>query len=168
MGKIYCSECGIESDDSVKFCSNCGKPLNDENETFNSINESNNKNISINNDMLGKIKVLPIVVGCVLSFVLWILAVNDIFGVEFSALMSVSDYIPFCILFGSLFAGFLCKDSFIIALIYGLIISIVVELVFLYFSIYFVIWHDNFYFVGIMAGLLGTFVGNFIRTKIKN
>ena len=26
MGKIYCTECGAELDESVKFCSSCGAP----------------------------------------------------------------------------------------------------------------------------------------------
>ena len=28
MGKIYCSECGTELDDSSEFCSKCGNPIN--------------------------------------------------------------------------------------------------------------------------------------------
>lgn len=28
MGKIYCTECGNENNDSDKFCSSCGNPLN--------------------------------------------------------------------------------------------------------------------------------------------
>ncbi len=30
MGKIFCSQCGTELDDSMNFCSNCGEPIEDE------------------------------------------------------------------------------------------------------------------------------------------
>lgn len=45
MGKIYCTECGKELDDSMNFCSNCGTPLNDEDETINSKEVENNSSL---------------------------------------------------------------------------------------------------------------------------
>ena len=51
MGKIYCTECGTELDDSVKFCSSCGTPVDNKNiiPKSNEVNENkNNSNKGIN------------------------------------------------------------------------------------------------------------------------
>lgn len=43
MGKIYCTECGTELEGTVKFCSNCGTPLDTKNRTPTSEVETNSK-----------------------------------------------------------------------------------------------------------------------------
>ena len=40
MGKIYCTECGAELDESVKFCSSCGASLESNEVTHNQNNDS--------------------------------------------------------------------------------------------------------------------------------
>ena len=47
MGKIYCTECGTELEDTVKFCSSCGTPIDKKNITPKS-NEVENKNKTSN------------------------------------------------------------------------------------------------------------------------
>ena len=49
MGKIYCTECGTELNDSVKFCSSCGASIDHKNIDPTS-NESPERNKSLNND----------------------------------------------------------------------------------------------------------------------
>ena len=48
IGKIFCSECGLELENSVKFCPNCGTRTNDV-EQFN-IESNFNKNNNTNNE----------------------------------------------------------------------------------------------------------------------
>lgn len=48
MGKIYCTECGAELNESVKFCSSCGTPVNDTDITPNSDETKENKDNSNN------------------------------------------------------------------------------------------------------------------------
>lgn len=49
MGKIYCTECGTELEDTVKFCSRCGSPVDNKNITLNS-SEAIDNNDSSNKD----------------------------------------------------------------------------------------------------------------------
>ena len=51
MGKIYCSECGSELEDTVKFCSSCGTPVDNTDITPNSNEKLDNNNISKENSI---------------------------------------------------------------------------------------------------------------------
>lgn len=164
MGKMYCSECGTQLDDSVKFCSNCGTPLNNENEAFKS-NESLNTNFTID-EIMTKIQILPIVVGCILTIFLFILGNVGVFGISLEVAMMFPKGVAYCILVSSLVAGYLCKESVKIALIHGLLIALIMEFFFL-FTTYIAVGHPEFYFLCIIAGIFGSFIGNFIRTKVK-
>ncbi|WP_406536995.1 zinc-ribbon domain-containing protein [Methanobrevibacter sp.] len=167
MGKIYCTECGTELDDSVKFCSNCGTALSDEN---NASKPTNNELINTNfnaNEIISKIEILPIVIGCILTYIFYILGYAGVFGMSMSIDMLFPKGVAYSILFGSLIAGLLYKDSVIYAIIHGLIIAIIMEFFFLFTS-YIAVGHDEFYFLCIIAGVFGSFIGNLIRTKIKN
>lgn len=165
MGKIYCTECGTELDDSVKFCSNCGTSLSDENDTSNSSNEIINISNFNANEVISKIKILPIAVGCILTYVFYILGYTGVFGISMSVDMLFPKGVAYSILFGTFIAGLLYKDSFLYALIHGLIIALIMEFFFLFTS-YIAVGHDEFYFLCIIAGLFGSFIGNIIRTKI--
>ncbi len=46
MGKIYCTECGTELDDTVKFCSSCGTPIDNKNMPLKSNEVENNNKTS--------------------------------------------------------------------------------------------------------------------------
>lgn len=165
MGKIYCSECGTQLDDSVKFCSNCGTPLSDEYTPLN-----RNKGINIDsfttNDIMSNIEILPIAVGCILTFVFFILGSSGLLGGSMYISMMFPEGVAYSLLFGSFFAGLLYKKSILFALIHGLLIAIIMEFFFI-FTTYIAVGHDEFYFLCIIAGLLGAFIGNFIITKIK-
>ena len=58
MGKIYCTECGAELDESVKFCSSCGASL-----------ESNEVTHNQNNDFIQSFEIMPIIVYLIVSIV---------------------------------------------------------------------------------------------------
>ena len=63
MGKIYCSECGSEHDDSDSFCEKCGKPL------------INTKTTTIQNNRLSNDKIIVIaVIGVIILISVGILA----------------------------------------------------------------------------------------------
>ena len=165
MGKIYCSECGTQLDDSVKFCSNCGTPLSDE---YAPLNRNNGINIDsfTSNDIMSNIEILPIAVGCILTFVFFILGSSRLLGESMFISMMFPTGVAYSLLFGSFFAGLLYKKSLLFALIHGFLIAIIMEFFFI-FTTYIAVGHDEFYFLCIIAGLLGVFIGNFIITKIK-
>ncbi|WP_292885830.1 zinc-ribbon domain-containing protein [Methanobrevibacter sp. UBA212] len=167
MGKIYCTECGTELDDSVKFCSSCGTSLSnvDSESNFKS-NELINTNNFNPNDIINKIKILPIIVGCILTFVFYFLGYGGAFGTSMSIDMLFPNGVAYSILFGSFIAGLLYKDSVLYALIQGLIISLIMEFFFL-FTTNIAVGHGEFYLLCIIAGLFGSFIGCLIRTKIK-
>ena len=48
MGKIYCTECGAELDDNMKFCPECGTQVDDKEMTPNSNEVKGNEDISTN------------------------------------------------------------------------------------------------------------------------
>lgn len=76
MGKIYCTECGTELDDTVKFCSSCGTPI-DKDTTTNSkevtdntpsnkdpakIKETSKKSINTKHLIIGAIAVIILII----------------------------------------------------------------------------------------------------------
>ena len=54
MGKIYCTECGTELDDTVKFCSNCGTQVDAD--IVSNTNESVDNNNILNDDSINEEK----------------------------------------------------------------------------------------------------------------
>ena len=90
MGKIYCTECGTELEDTVKFCSSCGTPIDDIDSNFNESVDNNNllKDKSNPNEKTTKsnnpkksdnTKVLVIAGICVIIFILGIILVGSSF-----------------------------------------------------------------------------------------
>ena len=89
MGKIYCTECGKELEDTVKFCSNCGTPTDDVDSEFNeSVDNNVLKDKSAHNEKttksnnpkkLDNSKVLVITGLCIIIFILGILIVGSSF-----------------------------------------------------------------------------------------
>ena len=166
MGKIYCTECGTELDDSVKFCSSCGTALSDENNASNSSNEIINKNNFTTDDMMNKMQILPIIAGIILTFIIWFLMRAGLFGVSLSVDAMFPKGVSYCLVLGTIISGYLCKNGIKFALIYGALASIIIAI--LLDSIeYMSTYHPEYYFLCIIAGLVGAFIGNFIRTKIK-
>ena len=66
MGKIYCTQCGNENDDSSKFCSSCGEPLDNNNTTALSNKTTTLPNINLNNH---KIIIIGLIAVIILLFV---------------------------------------------------------------------------------------------------
>ena len=167
MGKIYCTECGTELDESVKFCSSCGTALSEENNASKPTNNEiiNTTNFNANN-IISKIKIVPIVVGCILTYVFYLLGYAGVFGISMSVDMLFPQGVAYSLIFGTFIAGLLYKDSFVYALIHGLILALIIEFFFL-FTTYIAVGHSEFYFLCIIAGLFGSFIGNIIRTKIN-
>ena len=89
MGKIYCTECGTELDDTVKFCSSCGTPV-DNNDKMTDSNDVNINDKSSNDnpvEIKGKSKktinrkyivggIIAIIMIAILGFVI----VNKLFN----------------------------------------------------------------------------------------
>lgn len=116
---------------------------------------------------MSNIEILPIAVGCILTFVFYILGISGLLGSSMEISMMFPTGVAYSLLFGSFFAGLLYKKSLVFALIHGLLIAIIMEFFFI-FTTYIAVGHEEFYFLCIIAGLLGSFIGNFIITKIKN
>ena len=165
MGKIYCTECGKELEDTVKFCSGCGTALADENNTSKSNNEIINTTKFNANDLISEIRIKPIVIGCILTYFFYFLGLNGLFGVPTHVAMYFPEGITYSILFGTFIAGLSYKGSVIPALIHGLIIAIIMIFFFLIFTITSNLTEG--YLFCIIAGLFGSFIGNIIRTKIN-
>ena len=166
MGKIYCTECGTELDDSVKFCSSCGTSLSDEKSTSNSSNQIVNKNNFSTDDIMSKMQILPIVGGILLTFIIWFLMRIGVFGVTLSVDAMFPKGVSYCLVLGTLLSGFLCMHDIKFALIYGALTSIIIA-IFLDSIEYMSTYHPEYYFLCIIAGLVGAFIGNLIRTKVK-
>ena len=66
MGKIFCTECGAELEDTMQFCSKCGNKLGDDN---------NNNNISSSKSYKNHI-----IIGYILAILGTILPGLAIFG----------------------------------------------------------------------------------------
>ena len=80
MGKIYCTECGAELDDSVKFCSSCGTPIDKKDITSTDKITANNKDSNDNPVEVKEKSKKPInrkylAVGAVLAIIIIILGV---------------------------------------------------------------------------------------------
>lgn len=85
MGKIYCTECGAELDESMHFCSKCGQSLDDSKNDY----ESEKKDI---------------------SFIALLLMVDDGYGLGYRYSKSkIIGIIVFCLIFIFLYVIFLSK-----------------------------------------------------------
>lgn len=178
MEKIYCHECGAQLINSPKFCKNCGTKVDNENINSNSNNNagtnsksksdgymSKKNNLSLD-DLMEKIQILPILLGCLLSFVLFIVFGN---GLSASNLPNAifPNGISYAIIIGTLLSGFLSKDSVKLALIYGASASIII----VFLSDFLIFSSPEFLeyiIVYLIAGFTGSFFGYYIKIKIKN
>lgn len=97
MGKIYCTECGAELDDKVKFCSSCGAAINNTNTTTKP-NETTKTNKPSNNDIKTKKSsnskyliggIIAIIIIAVLGFVI-ITVSSPLYSADYT--VDTSDY----------------------------------------------------------------------------
>ncbi|WP_292608610.1 zinc ribbon domain-containing protein [Methanobrevibacter sp. UBA188] len=141
MGKIYCTECGAELDDSVKFCSSCGK------------NVKGDAPINSSDEFIEKIEIIPIIVGVLIPIIGYLI---------FSSYLP-QQYIILIVIASSLLMGLLCHESIKFAIIYGVIAGIIVGFILSY-------WNLGVEFGAVMLFMiimtLGSFIGKIIREKI--
>lgn len=97
MGKIYCTECGAEMDESMKFCSSCGTPINNT-DTNTKPNETIESNKTSNNDIKTKKSsnskylvggIIAIIIIAVLGFVI-ITVSSPLYSADYT--VDTSDY----------------------------------------------------------------------------
>lgn len=140
MGKIYCSECGAELDDSVTFCLSCGKNVNAQ--------------INSSDEFIEKIEIIPIILGVLIPV---------ISGYLIFSLYLPHPYIMPILIVSSILMGFLCRESIKFAIIYGVIAGLIVGFIISY-------WEYGVEFGEVMLSMilmtLGSFIGKIIREKI--
>lgn len=142
MGKIYCTECGAELDDSVKFCSVCGKIVGD------------NAPINSSDEFIEKIEIIPIIVGALIPIISGYLIVS---------LYLPHQYVMPIVVVSSILMGFLCRESIKFAVIYGVIVGVIVGFILSYLE-FGVKLEEVLLFMIVITLCSG--IGKFIREKI--
>ena len=141
MGKIYCTECGAELDESVKFCSSCGASL-----------ESNEVKHNQNNDFIQSFEIIPIIVYLIVS----------IAGVYIlNSLYLIYPHIIIFITLSAMIIGFLSHNEIKFVMIYSLIAGVIFG-----FIMEFII-QDGTGLRGVIGVILLTMLGSFIGHLIK-
>ena len=162
MGKIYCTECGAELDDSVKFCSSCGIQLDSDKSSGLEVNNNANK------DIMERVEILP------LGFGLVIILGSLFIGTYYINTTTVwyLRFIPIWgLIIGSFVMGYLTRESFLFVIGYAILMAIIFLLGFIYLNPY------SQYVSSIIEGefplhlcliLVFSFIGNLIHVKIKS
>ena len=143
----YCPVCGNQVGNK-RFCPKCGSEIKKQNNNLNI-----NNNISSNNieGVFKNIELMPIVIGLIIALIF----------------VGISGFYSYLAIFGafigSLVAGYLTKQTYIHALIYGAIIGI-------FGSIFY--WLGGFIFgYFLISSLSGAFIGKYVQLNngdIKN
>lgn len=152
MGKIYCTECGEELDDSVKFCSSCGASMGSNITKKN--NELNDKSID---DVVQGIEAKPLIIGIIIIIVFQVFGLVTING---------SGSIFLAIIIASFVAGYLSEASIRLAIIYAILLAFVSTILYFIFPHGFV--HMDAIFMLFVFAFFFSFVGNFIKIKLKS
>ncbi len=154
MGKIYCSNCGTELDDSDKFCSSCGNIVNGD--------MSDNQNIRENNENLTfmeRIEIIPLIIGILFCVICQIIA-----SVLPYQSQSIVVLLGFAI--GSFLMGYLSNESITFVLCYAVFTAIISFLVYwLFFSTRF--FHLADILLPLFLTVVFSFIGNLIKIKLK-
>lgn len=149
MGKIYCTECGEELNDTVKFCSSCGTKLN---------NDNQNNNVVTNDDSIDnfmeKIETTPLLIGIAIVVVFHLLG---IFTGNFTVLFAIT-IAPFVV-------GYLSNESIKIVMSYAILLAFVSVILYYMFPNGFI--HIEGILIIFVFMFLFTFIGNFIKSKSK-
>ena len=141
MGKIYCTECGAELDESVKFCSSCGASL-----------ESSEVAHNQSNDFIQSFEIMPIIVYLIVSIVgVYIL----------NSLYLIYPHIIIFITLSAMIIGFLSHNEIKFVMIYSLIAGVIFG-----FIMEFII-QDGTGLSGVMVAILLTMLGSFLGHLIK-
>lgn len=146
MGKIYCTECGTELDDSVKFCSSCGTSVNN--------NHSVSK-VDSTDDIMERIETKLLVLGIILVVVFHVIG---IFTYNVTILLAIT-LVPFIV-------GYLSNESIKLVIIYAILLSFVSNILYCMFPNGFI--SMQFMVLIIIFMILFSFMGNFIKVKLKS
>lgn len=144
MGKIYCTECGVELDDTVKFCSKCGSE----------VTNSSNNNISKGNLKYDKIGYF--ILSLVISVILWVVLEAHY---DFYKIYAV-------VLIGSFIGGFLIKESIKFSIVEGMLIS-GLFIALLLCIVQPITFPFDLVIFSIILGGIGAPLGSFLREKVN-
>lgn len=163
MGKIYCSECGAETNDSALFCHECGSKID------NDIPNNNlmlNANIDIN--IMERVE-LPLLIKSIFAIVI-IEAVSFSFiwvGVSFS-LRIVPLLFNILAILGVIICpfimGYLSQESILFSIGYAVLMAIIVFFVYFIFAPFGFMGLFSFLFMLIVM-IAMTFIGKYTQTK---
>lgn len=154
MGKIYCSECGAELDDKVKFCSSCGNIIDD--------NISNKKNFDnkSNKTIMDRIEIIPLAIGILFCVICQVIA----FMLPYQS-QAIVVFIGFFV--GSFLMGYLSNESYAFVFGYAVFTAIISFLVYWIF-----LSSRFFYLIDLLLPLFFTivfsFIGNLVKVKLKS
>ena len=155
MGKIYCTECGAELEDTVKFCSSCGKVI-DNNTPHNQSVSNNVDNASI----MERIEIVPLLIGILFCVCCQVIA----FMLPYKS-QAIVIFIGFFV--GSFLMGYLSNESYVFVLGYAVFTAIISFLVYWIF-----LSNRFFYLIDLLLPLFFTivfsFIGNLVKVKLKH
>lgn len=174
MGRIYCSECGAEMDDSSLFCTECGSKIDDSTPNNNIIDNFNknlisNGNVNIN-DVIRRLNSPLLIKGVIAIAIIETIAFSFTWiGVSFS-LRIIPILFNIIAVFGVLicpfFIGYLSKESILFVLGYTFLMAIVVFIVHFIFAPFGFMGLFSFLFMLIVMECM-VFIGKFAQIKIK-
>ena len=154
MGKIYCTECGAELDESVKFCSSCGNVIDN--------NIPHNQNVSNNvgnASIMERIEIMPLIIGILFCVGCQVIA----FLLPYQSQAIV---VLFGFFVGSFLMGYLSNESFVFVLGYAVFTAMVS------FLVYEMFLSNWFYLTDLLLPLFLTivfsFIGNLVKVKLKH
>lgn len=136
MGKIYCSECGAEMDDSSLFCTECGSKIDNvsNNDIIGNLNQNliSNGNIDVN-DIIRRFKSPLLIKGMIAIAIIEAIAFSFTWmGISFSLRiipMLFNIIAVLAVFICPLLIGYLSKESILFLSFYTFVMAIVVLIV---------------------------------------
>lgn len=147
MGKIYCTECGAELEDTVKFCSSCGASVDN-----NAVVSKDESVEGIMQRIETKLLFLGILIGIVFQLLSSVIGNGSIFLAYIIA--------PFIV-------GYLSNESIKIVMIYAAILSFIYTILYFLFPTTLFVELEQIIAIFVFMFLF-TFVGNLIKVKLKH
>ena len=147
MGKIYCTECGTELDESVKFCSSCGVPVDN-----NTLVSKNKTAEGIMQRIETKLLLLGILIGIVFQLLSAVMGNGSIFLAYIIA--------PFIV-------GYLSNESIKLVMIYAVILAFIYTILYFLFPATLFVELEHIIVIFVFMFLFA-FVGNLIKVKLKH
>ena len=147
MGKIYCTECGTELDDKVKFCSSCGASVD------NTAIVSKDETVEgIMQRIETKLLLLGILIGIIFKLLSPVIGNGSIFLAYIIA--------PFIV-------GYLSNESIKLVMIYAVILAFIYTILYFLFPTTLFVELEHIIVIFVFMFLFA-FVGNLIKVKLKH